>query len=294
MWTQAQHRRLRGAFACFFLALLLCFPISSMGRSDEVPPTYQDLLKNYREVRRKYRTLEFLSLGIFLAVGIGLTLYAVKLRQRRLTPEEAAGAYPLLELGDRDSCRTHLKELSLKSHPVAVRNLGGTSSASAVIAVNESDETFILEPISFPVTEGEKVIVEYIYEEVPYSFITSVESIGKGDEVSLQIPYFIKYTQRRKARRKKPLPLEEARVILPGGMTRSVIDVGPGGIGFEGEDIRAGTTITLGVTLPGSKLWKVEGKVVYAKEGRTGFAFTSPPSGFLSELALYLSGRGYR
>ncbi len=303
-----KYFKLRKLTAALFLLLFLAtagHPLTVEGKdTDEQAPTYTELLKNYRDIRRRYRTLEFLSLGIILLAAAGAVSYAIYLKKRSGSePGGEPETYSPLELSTREECARHIEELKLKGLKLLASSADGKECRTRITEVAGGKNSFTLELLTIPASPGDVVRFDYTFDGIPYTFSSKVLDRGEGGRVRLEVPLFIKYTQRRKELRSAPSPLEHAVVVTEDGKIFRINDISPGGFSLLlDQTAPAPESSQFAIQLPGKKQWKVSARRVYQVnvsrgnriQVRTGWSFSDPPAGFLKDLRDYLSRTGSR
>jgi len=250
----------------------------------------------YHEVRRRYRILEFISLGSLLIVALFLTTYLLALKKRaeeakKVIPE----TYRVREIDTVESVYAHLKELLQGGGPFKLKPEGSERAfQGALSSVHATEELISFHHVEPPgldrlLEEKTPVKVEYIFDEVPYSFLAF--PIGpeeeRGNNIPLRVAGLIKYTQRRHSYRVKPPPLEPAHVTVAGKngkMKETVVDISSGGTSLEIHDpiFQGDEEVQVHLSLPGEKFIRLTGKVLYRLPGkyskgnlRVGIKFTN-------------------
>lgn len=253
----------------------------------------------YKTIRRRYRFLEFFSLGFLLIMAVIVVVFLLRVRKKS---EEArklrAETYLVEELDSRPSIVSHFDGLIERGTEFTVLFEGisrqFTAKTSALHAGGKAflTEALIPSPGKGLPLEGATVRIEYIYNEIPYSFLTQllVEAESPEDKSTFRLPELIKYTQRRHAYRVKPPVLEPVTAVFPlPGKTlhESVLDLSTGGFSIKsGNPIQPGKTYReVKLTLPGKKPLKIDVKCLYRlpsalsggeKVVRFGFSIENP------------------
>jgi c-di-GMP-binding flagellar brake protein YcgR len=250
----------------------------------------------YHKVRRRYRILEFISLGSLLIIAIFLTTYLLALKKRaeeakKVIPE----TYRVREIDTVDSVYTHLKELLQGGGPFKLKPEGSEKPfQGALSSVHAKEELISFHPVEPPgldrlLEEKTPVKVEYIFDEVPYSFLAfPIDPSGEmGNNILFRVAGLIKYTQRRHSYRVKPPPLEPAHVTVAGKngkMKETVVDISSGGTSLELHKpfFPGNEEVQVHLSLPGEKFIRLTGKVLYRLPGkyskgnlRVGIKFTN-------------------
>lgn len=268
----------------------------------------------YKKIRRRYRFLEFFSLGFLLVLAFIVLFYLLRLKKKS---EEARGlrseTYSVEELDSQSSIANHFGMLIEQKTELTARFEGiSRQFTTTPRGFRDEDKIFFSDALipspgkGLPL-EGANVKIEYLYREIPYSFLTQLLSEpGNGDdEVAFRIPELIKYTQRRHTYRVKLPVLEQvtATFTLSGRILKeTVLDISTGGFSLKSANrYLPGTTYRdVKLNLPGKKPLKMDAKCVYRfpsppggeeKIVRFGFAFVGPGitqektlMGFVSDL----------
>ncbi len=255
--------------------------------------------EGYRKIRHRWRVLEFFSLGFLLVMAVMVTVYILRMREKSEKARKLrAETYAVEELDNRVSITDHFHAL-IEGETEFVAQFGGIEGqfTTAPRSLQEGGQVFLADPLlPFPGTgmnlTGANVKIDYLHDEVPYSFVTRLlwEPQASRDPVTFRSPHLIKYTQRRHSYRVRPPVLEPVLVIFPapgGGGEESVLDFSAGGFSLVSEKTyQPGATFReVRLILPGIKPLKADVKCVYhlppgpgSKEevGRYGFQFLDP------------------
>jgi c-di-GMP-binding flagellar brake protein YcgR len=253
----------------------------------------------YKKIRKRYRILEFFSLGFLLIMAVIVTVYLLRIKERSEKARKLkAEIYSVEELDNRASIENHFEGLMQNRSEFTVQFEGIEEQfATTPRSLQEEGKIFMTEALlpspgkGLNLT-GANVKIDYLYNSVPYSFVTQLllEPQAAEDPVAFRSPQLIKYTQRRHAYRVKPPVLEPVTLIFshPGGkVPESVMDLSTGGFSLKSEiKYNPDTTYReVRLLLPGIKPLKVDVKCVYhlpsgsseeEKAVRFGFEFVSP------------------
>ncbi len=257
---------------------ILHFP---RGRSPEIKNGEKG--ESYREIRKRYRILEFLSLGSLMVLAFALIWYLLRIKgksegARKVTAER----YRVKELDTESGVHAHLEELLSKGISFSLTSRGERYKGR-LCEIDHAGDIFHLDQISPPGLEraaggNGKVKIEYLYDEVPYTFIALIEGKeeGKSEVLTFKVWGIIKYTQRRHSYRVRPSPLEPVVCLLTGSRgkeKRHVIDLSSGGVSVVTQnEYQEGDQLKCILSLPGEKKVRLSGSVVYtlARKGEEG------------------------
>ncbi|NIO17045.1 MAG: hypothetical protein GTN70_08615 [Deltaproteobacteria bacterium] len=233
--------------------------------------------EGYKKIRRRYRVLEFFSLGFLLVMAVIVTAYILRMREKSEKARKLkAETYSVEELDNRVAITDHFHAL-IEGKTEFVVQFGGIEGQfiTAPRSLQEGGQVFLTEPLlPFPGTgmnlAGANAKIDYLCNEVPYSFVTLLlwEPQAARDPVTFRSPHLIKYTQRRHSYRVRPPVLEPVLVIFPapgGGGEESVLDFSAGGFSLLSEkSYQPGETFReVRLILPGIKPLRADVKCVY-------------------------------
>lgn len=269
--------------------------------------------REYKTIRRRYRFLEFFSLGFLLLVAIIVVTYLLGEKKRQEKARKlSAETYTVEELESPGTITSHLGRLIDEKTVFTVKFEGVEDLFSTIpTALSEREGTFHTEILSPPggtrlLDDHPKVKIEYMFGEVLYSFITRPLSVplSTRKHASFKSPELIKYTQRRYDYRVRPPVLEPVSALFPApGGTRKepVFDLSKGGFSIRtGHGYHQGTAYgEVRLVIPGKKPLKFDTTCVYVlppdsraidEVSRVGFKFVN--RGVKEEKALmeYVSG----